>query len=305
MSSQIQDWQIKQFNSNVTRMFQQQASKFRGTTREHPAVTGNTDFWDRIGPIEAVQKTTRHADTPYMETPHSRRAAYLTDWHLSDLVDWSDLARILADPKAELPINFAKSLGRRVDRLIIAAFDASVQTDETGGTAVTFANDWSVRGTATARSGTTGDWDFSAAALTVPNLATMKMDLDLNDVDPEGRHLAMDPSGFKQLLSASSAPQISNSDYATVKALVQGEIDTYMGFKFHSSTLMPNPSSTLYYGYVWHESAMGLSMALDITTEVDKRPDKANNWQVYSKMALGVVRVQGEGVTRFKIDNTK
>jgi|KBSMisStandDraft_5_1062788.scaffolds.fasta_scaffold01900_7 hypothetical protein len=305
MSSQIQDWQVKQFNANVTRMFQQNMSKFRGTTREHPAVTGNTDFWDRIGPIEAIQKTTRHADTPYIETPHSRRACYITDWHIADLVDWSDLARILADPKAELPINFAKSLARRVDRLIIAAFDASVQTDETGGTAVTFANDWSVRGTATARSGSTGDWDFTAAALTVPNLASLKMDLDLNDVDPEGRHIAMDPSGLKQLLSASSAPQLTNADYATVKALVQGEVDTFMGFKFHTSTLMPNPSGNLYYGYAWQENAMGLSMAVDMDTSVDKRPDKSNNWQVYSKMALGSVRVQGEGLVRFKIDNTK
>lgn len=304
MSSQIQDWQVKQFNANVTRMFQQQASKFRGTTREHPAVTGNTDFWDRIGPIEAIQKTTRHADTPYIETPHSRRACYLTDWHIADLVDWSDLARILADPKAELPINFAKSLGRRVDRQIIAALDASVQTDETGGTAVTFANDWSLRGAVVARSGTTGDWDFSGAALTVPNLASLKQDLDLNDVDPEGRHIAMDPSGLKQLLSATSAPQLANADYATVKALVQGDVDTFMGFKFHISTLMPNPSGNNYYGFAWHENAVGLSMALEMNTEVDKRPDKSNNWQVYSKMSLGSVRVQGEGIVRFKIATT-
>lgn len=303
MSSQIQDWQVKQFNANVTRMFQQSGSKLRGATREHPNVTGNTDFWDRIGPTEAIQKTTRHGDTPYIETPHSRRAAYMTDWHWADLVDWSDLERILADPKAELAINATKALGRRIDRQILAAFDASVQTDETGGTAVTFANDWQARAVVTARSGSTGDWDFSGAALTVPNLASMKLDLDNNDVDPDGRHLAMDPSGLKQLLSASSAPQISNADYATIKALVMGDVDTFMGFKFHTLSIMPNPSGTNYYGYVWQENAMGLSMARELVTEIDKRPDKANNWQVYLSMTLAAIRVQGEGLVRFKISS--
>jgi hypothetical protein len=301
----IQDWQIKQFNANVINQFQQRGSKFRGASREHPNVTGNTDFWDRIAPIEAIQKTTRYADTPLVDSNFSRRACYLTDWHLANYVDWSDLARVLADPKSEQSKNTTLSLGRRVDRLFIAALDASVQTDETGGTAVTFANDWSARGAAVARSGSTGDWDFSAAALTVPNLASLKLDMDNNDVDPDRRHIAMDPSGLKQLLSASSAPQITNSDYATVKALVMGDVDTFLGFKFHTSSLMPNPSGNNYYGYAWHEDAMGLSMAQELTTEVDKRPDKSNVWQIYAKMAMGVVRTQGEGVVRFKIDITK
>lgn len=286
-------------------MFQQQSSKLRGTTREHPNVVGNTDFWDRIGPTEAIQKTTRHADTPYIETPHSRRAAYMTDWHWADLVDWSDIERILADPKSELAINAMKAFGRRVDRQIIAAFDASVQTDETGGTTVTFANDWSARGAAVARSGSTGDWDFTAAALTVPNLASMKLDLDNNDVDPEGRHIAMDPSGLKQLLSASSPPQISNADYAAVKALVMGDVDTFMGFKFHTLSILPLVSGNNYYGYVWQENSVGLSLCREIQTEIDKRPDKANNWQVYLSMTLAAIRVQGEGLIRFKIDITK
>lgn len=305
MSSQIQDWQIKQFNANITAMFQQQGSKFRSAARTHPDVVGNTDYWDRLGPTEAIQKTTRHSDTPYIETPHSRRALYLTDWHWADLVDWSDLERILSDPRAELPQNAVRALGRRVDRQFITALDASVQTGEAGATAVTFANDWSARGAAVARSGSTGDWDFSAAALTVPNLASLKLDLDLNDVDPDRRHIAMDPSGLKQLLAASTAPQISNADYASVKALVMGDVDTFMGFKFHTSTLMPNPSGNNYYGYVWQEDAMGISFTKDIKTEVDKRPDKSNNWQVYASMGLGAVRVQGEGVVRFKIDITK
>jgi hypothetical protein len=299
MSQTIPIAWVNQYKDNVTMLYQQAGSKLRGTVRERP-VTGASDFWDLLGPTAAIKKTVRHADTPQVDSQHTRRMVVPEDWEWADLIDKQDLYRILIDPESSYAINAAKAMQRAFDDEVITAFDGTAQTGVAGATAVTFANDWP-----TTRGAAQGDEDFTSAALTVPNLTTIKADLDNNDVDDDRRFIIMSPYGIQQLLKASSAPFITSSDYNTVKALVDGDIDTYMGFKFIRSTRLPSPSSNLRYGYAWQENAMGISVGMDMMTRVTERADKSYATQVYCAMSLGATRIQGNGVVRFKIDETK
>lgn len=299
MSQQIPTAWVNQYKDNVTALYQQKGSKFRGNVRER-SVTGASDFWDLLGPTAAIKKTTRHADTPQVDTPHTRRMVVPVDYEWADLIDKQDIYRILIDPQSAYAVNAAKALQRAYDDEVIAAFDGTAKSGVAGATSVTFASDWPVT-----RSGSTGDWDFSGAALTVPNLTSMKADLDANDVDDDGRFIAISPYGITQLLKASSAPQISNADYATVKALVNGDVDTFLGFKFIRSTRLPSPSSNNRYGYVWQASSMGVSVGMEMLTRVTERADKGYATQVYAAMSFGATRIQGNGVVRFKIDETR
>lgn len=299
MSQQIPVAWVNQYKDNVTMLYQQQGSKLRGNVRER-SVTGASDFWDLLGPTAAIKKTVRHADTPQVDTPHSRRMVVPVDYEWADLIDKQDVYRILIDPQSAYAVNAAKAMQRAYDDEVILAFDGSVKTGVAGATTVTFANDWP-----TTRGAAQGDEDFSAAALTVPNLTTLKLDLDQNDVDDDNRFIIMSPAGFTQLLKASSAPQITNADYATVKALVAGQIDTFMGFKFIRSTRLPSPTTNLRYGYVWQTNSMAVSVGMDMITRVTERADKGYSTQVYCAMSFGATRVQGNGVARFKIDETK
>ena len=274
-------------------LFQQGESVFRGNVRSR-SCTGKVDFYDRLGKTAALELTTRHADTSYVDTPHSRRRVTISDWVIADLVDEQDIIRILMDPKSEYARSHAMALNRTYDDLCIAALYAAVDTGETGGTSVAFSADWRVT-----RSNTEGDRDSSAAALTVAELLVVKGMLDISDVPPTGRHIVVPPAGINQLLATT---QVSSSDYNTVKALAMGQIDTFAGFKFHQSNRCPLAASTDYYGFAWHEDALAVSTGMEVRSRVSQLPGKNYSYQVHDTFSMGAVRTQGEGVVRWRLD---
>lgn len=298
MSNQITTAHVQQYKDNVLITYQQQGSKLRGSIRER-SVTGRADFWDRIDLTAAQKKLSRNSDTPLINTPHSRRMVTLQDYEWADLIDKQDAIRILIDPQSAYAKNAGFALGRSFDDEAIAAFDGTAFGAIDGSSQITFSSE------------NAGDEDFTGAALTVPNLVKIKQDLDNNDVPEEGRHIVMRPPGFAQLLKQSTAPLITNADYNTVKALVAGDIDTFLGFKFHMSTRCPQGAlnqdglaANQSYGFAWHEDAMAISVGMDFITRVTERADKSYAMQVYVAGSFGATRLQGNGVVRFKLLET-
>lgn len=293
MSTQITTAFVQQYKANVTMLYQQMASKLRGKFREE-AVNGNVHYFERLGAVSAVKKTTRHADTPLLDSPHSRRMVSMSDYEWADLVDqYTDKIRLLISPESEYAKNGAMALNRAYDDEAILAFDGTAYSGVSGGTTVAFASD-----------NPAGDEDFSGAALTTGNVAKIKQDLDGKDVPADGRSLIISPAGLYQLLKQTTAGTVVSSDYNTVKSLVRGEVDTWLGFNFITSTRLPIPASNKRYGYAWHKDSMGMAMGKDITTKISERPDKSFAVQVYLCGTYGATRIQGEGVVRFKIDET-
>jgi hypothetical protein len=298
VSNQITTAHVQQYKDNVLITYQQAGSKLRGSVQER-TVTGRADFWDRVDQTAAQKKLSRNSDTPLVNTPHSRRMVTLQDYEWADLIDKQDAIRILIDPQSAYAVNAGYALGRSFDDEVINAFDGIAYGAIDGSTQITFSSEKA------------GDEDFSGAALTVPNLVQVKLDLDAQDVPDEGRHIVMRPAGFAQLLKQSTAPMISNADYNTVKALVNGEIDTFLGFKFHRTTRMPQGNlsqdglgANLSYGFAWHEKSMGISVGMEFITRVTERSDKSYATQVYVAGSFGATRLQGNGVVRFKINET-
>jgi len=287
---------VLQFRANVTHLYQQVGSKLRGKTREE-TLTGKAHFWERLAQTPAVLKSTRHADTIMLDPQHSRRMVVPGDYVWNALVDQQDKIRLLIDPNSEYAILAARALQLAFDDAVIAAFTADAATGEAGGTAVTFANDYN--GT---RSSTNGDFDVSAAAITTPNVMTVKKDMDENEVDSDGRYWIACPAVFSQLLSGSTLPLAASSDYNSIKALVQGDLNTWCGFQWIMSNRLPVAASTDYYTYAWHKSAMGVVIGKDITARLSERADKDYAVQSYACMTMGATRIQGEGVVRVRVD---
>src|SRR3990167_11173338 len=140
MSQQIDQARVSQFKSNVTALYQQNGSKLKGKVREETLV-GKQHFFERLGATAAVKRTTRHTDTPQVDSPHSRRMVSASDFEWADLVDQQDKLKMLIDPQSDYAVNAAKALGRAYDDEVIAAFDGLVYSGETGATTITFAND--------------------------------------------------------------------------------------------------------------------------------------------------------------------
>ena len=94
MSVQITTAFVEQYKSNVFHLAQQKGSRLRDAVRTE-TVTGKSHFFERIGSVAAQLRTSRHSDTPRMDTPHSRRKVTMDDYDWADLIDNEDKVRML------------------------------------------------------------------------------------------------------------------------------------------------------------------------------------------------------------------
>jgi len=275
MSSQITTAFVQQYSANIQMLSQQMGSLLRDKVRVE-SVVGKNAFFDQVGSVTAQLKTSRHSDTPQIDTPHSRRRVSLADYEFADLIDQQDKVRLLIDPTSSYAQAAAMAMGRAMDDVIIAAATGTAFTGETGATSE------SVQ-TAIAASVGTG------TGLNLLKLTTAKRLLDDADVDPSiPRHIIVGPEQLQNLLAVE---QVTSSDYNTVKALVQGEIDSYLGFKFTVSNRLAKSGNDRTC-IVYAEDGITLGIGKDISARIDERADKSYATQVYYCQSIGATRME-------------
>lgn len=275
---------IDQFSANLAEALQQKDSRLSRAVRIEP-MNGEYAFFDKIGKTAAVVRSTRHGDTPLIEVPHTRRRITTADYEWSTLLDKQDQLRMLADPKGAYVSAALYALNRSKDTVIEAAFDADVTTGR--------ASD----GTASYASGMTVAVDHAndstACGMTIAKLLEAKRLLDANEVPDEGRFVGITALQLKNLLGTT---QITSADYNTVKALVSGEVNSFLGFEFIRSELFGTDSSDYRECWFWHRDAMLLGIGQDIIARADERSDKSYAWQAYASMSIGAIRMDEEAV---------
>lgn len=295
MSFTVTDAMVQQFGSNVTHIAQQPQSRLRGKVIEEN-INGDSAYMEQMAPSAARRVTTRHSDSPIMNTQHLRRRIAPYDYDWGDLVDKLDKLKLLIDPES----NYAKAGGaamrRGQDDEIIAAFFSTAYTGHSGATAVSWPNGNS-ESSPTAPAGTqvaVSDWTYGNGSgnsgLTVSKLISASVALDAAEGDDEEDRFILVKAKHKgQLLSTT---EVTSADYNTVRALYDGKINTFMGFTFvHSERLLQNASSQDRVP-AWRRSAMGLGIAQDIEPHSAPRPDKRFAQYVYADMSIGASRLE-------------
>lgn len=301
MSSEITVAFVNQYKAEIQMLSQQKGSKLSGTVRNE-SQQGESAYYDRLGEATAVVKTTRHQDTPQIDSAHSRRKVSLVDYQWADLIDKEDLRRLLTDPSGKYAQAAAWAMGRAKDDVIIAAADGSAYGGVAGATTVAHPNSqkyafWNGSG-------------FDGA--NVAGLLAIKRILDGNDVDESiQRHGVMNSLAFENLLNETTAV---SADYNSVRALVSGQLDTYVGFKFHrterllaqvdalsaSTTTGAVGSGSSVIGHrrclFYAQDGLVLATAEDMQVKIDPRPDKSYATQVYASMGIGATRLEEEKV---------
>jgi hypothetical protein len=106
----------------------------------------------------------------------------------------------------------------------------------------------------------------------------------------------------KQLSSLLSTTKVTSADYAAVKALVNGTIDTFMGFKFVKIKRLPKTGNIRTCVAFAKGSIRGFMGAKE--TDIAERKDLSNAIQIYSEWDLGAVRVHDESVVSFECDES-
>ena len=277
MSSQITTAFVEQYSANIQMLSQQMGSLLRDAVRNE-SIVGKDAYFDQIGKVTAQLKVSRHSDTPQIDTPHSRRRCSLSDYEFADLIDQTDKVRLLIDPTSSYAKAAAYAMGRAMDDVIIAAALGSANTGVSGGTAVALP------------AGNIVAANLGGTGMNIAKLASAKNILDTGDVDPSiKRHIIVSPTEIADLLNNTT---VTSSDFNTIKALVQGEIDSFMGFKFHVSNRLVDNGASNTQCIAFAEDGILLGVGKDVTARIDERSDKSYATQVYYCQTIGATRME-------------
>ncbi len=275
---------VNQFQDMITLLVQQKMTKLRVTVKVDTDFVGEFKFYEQLGATEMQEKVSRHQDTPIIDPDHQRRRLGRQDFIHNTLFDKEDQLQMIVDPKSDYARNAAMAAGRKMDDVIINAFDADAFAGKAGGTTTSFDVNFKIA--------------VGATGLTKNKIIEAKELLDDEDVEDEDRTLTLTPKQVSDLLKTTEA---TSSDFNTVKALVDGSLDTWIGFKFVriSSKRLPVLSGTSDRGvYAYHRNAIQLGIQKEATVRIDPRPDKNYADQVFLSMSIGATRLEEKRIVQ-------
>lgn len=273
MAISISNAFVTLFDTEVKQAYQADAV-LRNTVRLRTGVTASTHKFPKIGAGVAQVRVPQTDVTP-LNVTYSQATVTLTDYIAAEYSDIFNQAKVNFDERQELVQVVAKAIGRRSDQMIIDALSGS-------GTSLTVAN--SIGGATT--------------NMNMAKLREAQRLLNANNVPMEDRYIVMHASQLSNLLSET---QVTSSDFNSVKALVQGEINTFMGFTFNvigdrtEGGLSGGGSGVDRTVYAYHKMAVGMAEAMAVRSEINYIPEKTS-WLVASMFSAGAIAIDAGGI---------
>ncbi|MEQ8708344.1 MAG: phage capsid protein [Rhodospirillales bacterium] len=290
MSNQVTTSRSVQYRNTIDILLQQKPARLVPAVRME-TLQGKKGAFDRIGPTAALKRTTRHGDTPLIETPHDRRWVFASYYEWADLIDEADKVQLVGDPTSAYTQNAMYALNRSMDDEIIKAFFADATTGEEADGSAAFPAGQSIA--VTIGNGGSGNVGLNAAKLK----AARKL-FRQNEVDPDEQlYCAITAEQFEDLLNDD---EIVNRDYTLVNKLDEGEVVKFMGFSFIGIERLETDGSGYRRVPVWSRNGMLLAKRKDVTAKVTERADKSYSTQVYAAMDVGAVRMEEGKVVEIK-----
>jgi hypothetical protein len=198
----------------------------------------------------------------------------MLDFNDNRLLDRTDELKVISDPRSAYTIAAAQSLGRQMDDCIIQyGLLGSASYGETGSSTATNSN----------------LVNASSGSMTLARVIAVKQAMDIADVEMEDRFFVVRPDVLDNLLNTTAA---TSSDFNTVKALVRGEITTWMGFNWITSTRLSAISSSTLIGIAFQRYGVCAAMADAPMVRTDERTDLSYSWQIYYELNMGAVRLE-------------
>jgi len=265
---------IQLFDAEVKQAYQAKA-QLVGATRQRKGVEGSIVKFPKVGKGAATLRVPQTDVTP-LNVNFSQVQATLEDWNAAEYSDIFMQQKVNFDERQELVQVLSNAIGRRQDQLIIDALTAS-------STSLTVAN--SIGGANT--------------NLNVDKLREAKKLMDKNNVPPQDRHMVIHANSLAGLLGDNEAISV---DYNSIKALVSGEIDTYLGFKFHvlgdrtegGLAVDGSLDRTI---WAFHKDAVGYAEGIAPRTEINYVPEKTS-FLVNTILSATAVAIDAEGIVQ-------
>jgi len=202
---------------------------------------------------------------------------------------------MLISPESEYAMNAVWAMGRRMDDHVITAASGNAQAGVAGATAVALPAGQKVAVNDHTYDSTSGD-----VGLTLSKLLLAKEKLDQSEIDPEAPRFCV--VNAKQMSELLSLTEVQSADFNTVKALVQGQVNEFLGFTFIRSERIATDSSSDDLVLCYAQPAICLGVGEDIRVRISERDDKNYSVQVFTQMDIGATRVEDEGVVEIACD---
>jgi hypothetical protein len=287
------------FQTSFDQVLQQMDSRLLGSITRAD-FTGKKKWFNLLNDSEAQDILTRKGDTPDGEFDGSKY--WLTQRPKEKVTTFDEWDKhflgTIVLPTSDEVQSHAMAFNRATDDVIISAFDATRYIGEDGTTTDSFPGGQSIA----ANYAETGS--PTSIGMTLAKLRRAKYLMDVSEVPDSERYIVIGAQQEQDLLRDTN---LTSADFNTVKALVDGKVDTFLGFKFLKSQRLPvgtvSGVADIRSCFAFHKSAIKFAMS-DRQTRMDILPQRRHALQIRSTMMLGAVRTENEKVVRLYSDET-
>ena len=289
----IPDHFTTQFDSNWKHLVQQKNSKLKEYVTLD-SVTGKEKSYNQLDATSMTQITDRSRDTRISDQAMAKRWIRPLNYDCAKLVDEFDeqfLGEVVL-PTSPIIQSHGAAYARTCDKIIIDALGGTAFTGTTGTTATVLPASQKIAANYV-ESGAVAN-----SGLTIGKLRAVKFLFDSNEVDEEEERIMV--VSAKQLQDLLRDDKITSADYNSVRALVDGTLNTFMGFKFRRSQQLPL-AVDIRSCFAYVKSGVILAER-GLKTMMDVRPDLSHSLQIRSVASLAAVRMEEKKVVEIACD---
>jgi len=272
---------IQQFRDIFTVKYQA-TEKLAGTSVEVHGAIGDAYKWPRMDGADMQLRGAYGSLVPATTLDHSQVTTTFDDYVLNIPVDRGEQTLVNASERDQLAGRHAEAIGRRKDKWKIDALDAaSTNVILNGGT-----------------------------NMTLEKLIQARTDLIKGNAPVDSLVIAIHADQLEALLKLE---KLTSADYNTIRALVSGEINTFMGFRFivfgdvldkaTSANLGLPKAGDIRSCFAWNMQALGSVFTLDPMIDVEWSPERVS-WLSISQMIGGSSALLEEGIVKIDCDET-
>lgn len=293
----VSDHYITQFTGNVELLLQQKQPRLLSCVNSSSYQGEKAQVVKQFGEVEmsAINPGTGagqwKGDTVWDNIEHFNRWIFPGDYKVAVPVAKQEELRQLNDPRSSYTEACRAAYARLVDDFIIAAATNDAKTGRYDDLVNTPLPDEQIIDYDYVSGGT----DLNGPGLSIGKLIRAReMIISANNDPNEPRYLACSERQLSDLLGH---PKVQSIDYNNIKALVHGEVDTFMGFKFISterllSTAAAGAAPPVRHCFAWVRSGLHFGTWNGLEVFVDRRADKNYTWQIYMRATIGSTRTQ-------------
>lgn len=242
----------------------------------------NDDFIGTISEDDIIENRATGAATANKVIKFTRRKLEATTLTWSTYKSEKDVVEMFKDPQQEVIVEMNAVMNRKRD---IIACNAAI-------------------GNARSFNQTSGAWEDAALpadkkiteagtdGMTLAKLKATKLKFDDEELPDEHRYMVLTAKGLLDLLDNT---EVTSTDYNTVKALVRGEVDEFMGFKFVRFKKLPK-TGNIVSGIAFYGPHCMFGENMTRTVDVEKDPGHSMDYAIQIEEQVGALRRTDQGV---------